>query len=224
MIIWGFRRDLDIEPPRLVPTHSREALLRDQFINCHYWERHGIEAFDHLTKKDKPLLEKLRKDMTLLEFDTLLPWRTVRDVIGDLPPPVNRGQEELFPNHIQHPGARVYPNHIGSFYDYPAKALKAGTHGTPGGENMLRSRNGEVRYFTTREAARIQTFPDKWIFHGAWGSCIRQMGNAVPVEIGRLLGKTMARYLKDVRQPRPLRSRAVEQTIIMIDKAGLYLS
>jgi site-specific DNA-cytosine methylase len=94
---------------------------------------------------------------------------------------------EEIPNHVQHPGARIYIGHIGSFYDYPAKALKAGTHGTPGGENILKIPGGDlVRYFTTREAARLQTFPDDYRFHGTWGACIKQLGNAVPVEVIRL--------------------------------------
>jgi DNA (cytosine-5)-methyltransferase 1 len=45
--------------------------------------------------------------------------------------------------------------------------LKAGDHGVPGGENMLRHPNGKVRYFTVREEARIQTFPAEFIFPGS---------------------------------------------------------
>ena len=44
--------------------------------------------------------------------------------------------------------------------DEPAKTLKAGNHGVPGGENTLVVGAGEVRYFTIRECARLQTFPD----------------------------------------------------------------
>ncbi len=50
----------------------------------------------------------------------------------------------------------------------PSKTLKAGVHGVPGGVNMLRHRNGAVRYFTVRELARLQTFPDTWSFSGNW--------------------------------------------------------
>jgi len=59
--------------------------------------------------------------------------------------------------------------------------LKAGDHGVPGGENTLLRPDGSIRYFTVREAARLQTFPDDYVFHGAWTETMRQLGNAVPV-------------------------------------------
>ena len=67
----------------------------------------------------------------------------------------------------------------------PAKVLKAGRHGVPGGENMLALPGGEVRYFTIRECARLQTFPDDYWFTGSWAKMTRQLGNAVPVAMCR---------------------------------------
>ena len=79
----------------------------------------------------------------------------------------------------------LYKGHTGSRWDWPAKTLKAGVHGVPGGENMLRADDGSVRYFTVREAARLQAFPDAYRFSGPWGECMRQLGNAVPVKVGQ---------------------------------------
>ena len=42
-----------------------------------------------------------------------------------------------------------------------------------------------------RESARIQTFPDDFVFIGKMGSCYRQVGNAVPVLFGKHLGKSL---------------------------------
>jgi DNA (cytosine-5)-methyltransferase 1 len=69
--------------------------------------------------------------------------------------------------------------------DFPAKTLKAGDHGVPGGENMVVLDGGEVRYFTVRESARLQTFPDEYVFHGTWTETMRQLGNAVPVRLAQ---------------------------------------
>jgi hypothetical protein len=105
---------------------------------------------------------------------------STRDAIGDLPKP--QEQNNKIYNHKFQPGARSYPGHTGSMLDEPAKTLKAGVHGVPGGENMLMREDGSVRYFTARECARLQTFPDNYLFHGSWTETMRQLGNAVPVK------------------------------------------
>jgi hypothetical protein len=81
---------------------------------------------------------------------------TVRDAISDLPNP-EKGHREIA-NHLFNPGARSYPGYTGSPLDERSKTLKAGDHGVPGGENMLARVDGSLRYFTVREAARLQTF------------------------------------------------------------------
>jgi DNA (cytosine-5)-methyltransferase 1 len=65
----------------------------------------------------------------------------------------------------------------------------------PGGENMLVDLDGSVRYFTIRESARLQTFPDGYKFHGSWTETMRQLGNAVPVTLARVVGKSVADQL-----------------------------
>jgi DNA (cytosine-5)-methyltransferase 1 len=57
---------------------------------------------------------------------------------------------------------------------------------------MILFPNGEVRYYSVREAARVQTFPDSWIFTGAWSEAMRQLGNAVPVKLAQMVAKSVA--------------------------------
>jgi DNA (cytosine-5)-methyltransferase 1 len=76
---------------------------------------------------------------------------------------------------------------------------------------MLVKPNGEVRYFTVRESARIQTFPDGYRFHGSWTEAMRQLGNAVPVLLAQQVGQSVAQrllesQLKDVSS-QPTRQR-----------------
>jgi DNA (cytosine-5)-methyltransferase 1 len=121
----------------------------------------------------------------------LRPWRTVRDAIADLPKLASGESCSITPNHYLNPGARSYAGHTGSSMDEPAKALKAGDHGVPGGENTLQLPDGSVRYFSVRECARIQTFPDEWVFASSWTESMRQLGNAVPVALGQVVAKRL---------------------------------
>ncbi len=129
-------------------------------------------------------------------------WRTVRDALVGLPEPVDYKEHSSITNHAGNPGARAYPGHTGSPLDEPAKTLKAGDHGVPGGENMLRYSNGRVRYFTVREAARLQAFPDDYRFSGAWSECLRQLGNAVPVDLARAVAASVKSILENSRSRR----------------------
>lgn len=91
----------------------------------------------------------------------------------------------------------MYSGHTGSLLDMPAKTLKAGDHGVPGGENMMVLDDGQVRYFSVRESARLQTFPDGYVFHGSWTETMRQLGNAVPVALGRQVAASVAMRLAE---------------------------
>ncbi len=169
------------------PTHSLASLIRSQGPKGDYWDRHKV------AKKDRIVLSAIRT------FDpgdlTLSAWRTVRDAIQGLPDPLSAAASNWH-NHRQQPGARSYPGHTGSEIDLPAKALKAGVHGVPGGENTLRLRDGAVRYFTVREAARLQAFPDEWRFQGSWSEAMRQLGNAVPTTLGEVVATSVMRNLQ----------------------------
>lgn len=46
----------------------------------------------------------------------------------------------------------------------------------------------EIRPFSVRENARIQTFPDDWEFQGTMGAKYRQIGNAVPCNLAKEIG------------------------------------
>lgn len=191
VVFVGFRDDIDARWAPEDGDHTQEALVWDQ-IHGNYWDRHKVRKTDRILEGRAQLMAKrLSKD----EKPESKPWRTTRDAIADLPAPTTR-TAVLVHDHRFQPGAKSYPGHTGSYIDEPAKTLKAGVHGVPGGENMLRMPDGSVRYFTVRESCRIQTFPDEYRLHGAWSECMRQLGNAVPVELARQVGSSVMQKLK----------------------------
>lgn len=172
----GFRQDLKAKwnfPPS---THSEES-LNEAKTSGKYWKRHGLEYFagNGRANKNNPSSEEK------------LPWATTRDALLGLGKPSLHSEN----NHVPQAGARSYKGHTGSLLDQPAKTLKAGAHGVPGGENMILLDDGAVRYFTVRESARIQTFPDNYVFGSSWGENMRQLGNAVPVKLAEIVLKSV---------------------------------
>ncbi len=194
VIIVGIRSDLECDwlfPPE---THSVDRLLWDMHVTGEYWERHKI------CKSERPLINKrlTAKVCQVTEkyrelAPALMPWKTVRDSLNNLPDPQS---DFSIQDHIFHDGARIYPGHTGSILDAPAKTIKAGDHGVPGGENMLRFPDDRVRYLTVMEAKRLQTFPDDFAIDGSWGEAMRQIGNAVPVLLAEIIGRELIQTLK----------------------------
>ncbi len=191
VIIVAFRSDLGVAWSLPAPTHSLDALLWAQYKTREYWRRHGLKRKKPglMTKRCRSRLQRVREMETLK--DKRLRWRTVRDAIADLPA-LRPGEESTdIDGHYLNPGARAYARHSGSLMDEPAKTLKAGSHGVPGGENTLALGSGKVRYFSVRECARFQTFPDDYVFTGPWSRAMRQVGNAVPVLLARRMAEAI---------------------------------
>ncbi|MDQ6702618.1 MAG: DNA cytosine methyltransferase [Pseudomonadota bacterium] len=197
VIFVGFRADLGIEWSFPAPTHSLDGLAWQQCRSAEYWERHGVSRRLRVVSSRSE-----ERVWCLASKPAILPWRTVRDAIGDLPDPELAPEAASeFLNHRFQPGARSYPGHTGSPLDEPAKTLKAGVHGVPGGENMLAWPDGSLRYFSVRESARLQTFPDDFRFHGSWTETMRQLGNAVPVELATLIANNVRAHLAAAAAP-----------------------
>ena len=165
----GFRADLKTDWSFPKPTHADRSSYTSQNLL-------SVKGNREMKKK-------------------LIPqWVTLRECIRDLPYPTTKSSKKWH-NHILQSGAKSYPGHTGSSLDRPAKALKAGAHGVPGGENMILYPNGTVRYLSVRECARIQTFPDDYVFLGSWSEAMRQLGNAVPMKLAEIVGRSVVKAL-----------------------------
>ncbi|MBI2762132.1 MAG: DNA cytosine methyltransferase [Chloroflexi bacterium] len=194
----GFRADTGIEWHFPEPTHGADALMHEQWVTGEYWEKHEIAPPSEIPSWARGRGQRI----PMRDLQSVEPWRTVRDAIAGLPEPGAHEHADGVYNHRLIPGARAYVGHTGSPLDQPAKTLKAGDHGVPGGENMIAFPDGSVRYFTVREAARMQTFPDRWRIEGYWSEAMRQLGNAVPVELAHVVANSVGRTLRDALHER----------------------
>lgn len=68
---------------------------------------------------------------------------------------------------------------------------------SPAQKQTERCHPEETRPFTVREYARIQTFPDEWEFAGSIAQQYKQIGNAVPVNLGKEVGYAIVKFLNE---------------------------
>jgi DNA (cytosine-5)-methyltransferase 1 len=76
-------------------------------------------------------------------------------------------------------------------WDEPSLTLTC----SPAQKQTERCHPDETRPFTVREYARIQTFPDEWEFSGSVAQQYKQIGNAVPVNLGQEIGYSLVKFL-----------------------------
>jgi DNA (cytosine-5)-methyltransferase 1 len=195
VVIIGIRDDSGVQWSFPEKTHSLESLIWSQFIAGDYWRRHDIEppsSLDCYDKRTLSIINRMRKQPSLFPPEKK-PWKTIRDQLSGIPYPDKEGS--YHPEHILRLGARIYPGHTGSFIDLPSKTIKAGGHGVPGGENMIRYADSSVRYLTTYEAKLVQTFPEDYRIMGSWTESMRQIGNAVPVELATIISNSLVNWI-----------------------------
>ncbi len=118
-------------------------------------------------------------------------YNSIKKAIGKLPEPGDTSKD---------------PNNYGSKYKFIPRDFTAHRKTDPNkpSPTILARGNGKggvcaiphydgTRRLTIRESALVQTFPKNFIFVGNMGSCYRQIGNAVPVKFGKILGEELVR-------------------------------
>ncbi|HDG1688451.1 TPA: DNA (cytosine-5-)-methyltransferase [Kluyvera cryocrescens] len=81
-------------------------------------------------------------------------------------------------------------------WDEPSLTLTC----APAQKQTERCHPEETRPLTVREYARIQTFPDDWVFEGPMSAKYKQIGNAVPVNLSFAVGKSVIHLLEKINK------------------------
>lgn len=98
---------------------------------------------------------------------------------------------------LEHEHARVFDNsYVVQWWDLPSKTIIAHLH--KDGFQFIHPDIEQARTFTVREAARIQSFPDDFVFAGSRSDKYKQIGNAVPCLFAEALAKAAKSALKQI--------------------------
>lgn len=171
LILVGIRKDISVqyEYPKAYTKvyHLKDALKKGELFDCDVPVSLGAK---YPASKQKVL-------------DMVPPKGYWRDLPVDI-------QKEFMGGSFYLGGGKTgMARRIG--WDEPCLTLTC----SPAQKQTERCHPDETRPFTVREYARIQTFPDSWIFEGPLAQQYKQIGNAVPVNLGRELGYSVIRFL-----------------------------
>jgi len=174
LILVGIRKDIETNFSYPKP-HNKVYNLKDALKNG--------ELFDSEVPKSPGAKYPEHKKKVL---DLVPPKGYWRDL------PIDIQKEYMGGSYYLGGGKTGMARRIG--WDEPSLTLTC----SPAQKQTERCHPDETRPFTVREYARIQTFPDEWEFSGSIAQQYKQIGNAVPVNLGQELGYSIIQFLNDV--------------------------
>ncbi len=171
LILVGVRKDIDIEykypKPHKKIYNLSDALKKGDLYDCKVPKSEGSKYPNH----KKEVLD-------------LIPakgyWRDL---------PIELQKEYMGKSFYLGGGKTGMARRIG--WDEPSLTLTC----SPAQKQTERCHPDETRPFTVREYARIQTFPDEWLFVGSVSQQYKQIGNAVPCNLGQEIGFSLITFL-----------------------------
>ena len=194
----------------------------------------GVEAgdgvYDHVIRyipRDYPLFARMKEGdqypeahkLALRMFDEKLSEHTKKGVSIE---PGSVEHEELRGSIVPPYDASKFPNKWRKISrDQPVRTVMA--HLSKDGYSHIHYDNAQARTISVREAARIQSFPDGFVFAGAMNQAFQQIGNAVPPLMAKAIA---AEIMKSIRASACTHSRQPPRQIVAasVVEAGLPIA
>lgn len=177
LVIAGIRKDIDIEFEYPKPNFDEVLTLKDALKKGKLYET-------KVPKSDGAKYPKRKEEI----LDLVPPGGYWRDL------PLEIQKEYMLESFYLGGGKTGMARRIS--WDEPSLTLTC----SPAQKQTERCHPDETRPFTVREYARIQTFPDDWQFEGAMSQQYKQIGNAVPVNLGKAIGNSIFIFLNKAKQ------------------------
>ncbi|MCG3083915.1 MULTISPECIES: DNA (cytosine-5-)-methyltransferase [unclassified Anoxybacillus] len=190
------------------------------------WKVLNALDYDVAQKRERIFIIGIRKDLVekySVSYRFPKPYGytlTLRDVLQDVPPSegAKYPEEKRKVLELVPPGGywRDLPEEIAKQYmgksyysgggrtgmarrlswDEPCLTLTC----SPAQKQTERCHPEETRPFTVREYARIQSFPDDWVFDCSMNNAYKQIGNAVPVHMAKAVGLSIVKVLNEMNK------------------------
>ncbi len=195
VIIFGVRNDMknSFEIPLIKEkTKKNKKVLKIETTHSNNGEM--IESIKPHEKINKSYESFIKNELNELDIKVnnsngKYKWRTVHDAINDLPFHFSEENHNIY----NHSGTKCIVRINGNVgnrevpWDKVSPTIMGRGSGTGG--PLIIPHPEKHRRMSVREVARIQTFPDKFIFQGSNSAGYRQIGNAVPPLMAYYIGK-----------------------------------